>query len=280
MKYSPYIFRGATFCAVVVFFAYSGCSSNSTNSVSSSAYSTPSEKVAVFVNNSATASATWMRTLDGVATPAGTRDSTSAWEDWRISRQYYEQIRFAFDGCDPSLGYQFASWLSDKESHSEGFHYIERCLWARPIQWDSGWSRMRALWYNNGITTIMLSVGSGPPDGKIFNGLLGMLADIDTLKFTRLDSSLSRNAVSDVFQNFAGLDTVINYYLPPGNVPDSLKHVDSVFTNAYQNAYNAWLTQSQVFYTSQFNAGQFNTQYLIPLESAIIAIAVKLKYFS
>ena len=251
---------------------------------------TPSQQTLAFVVSQSGAATTDLQRLDVECDlqPAGPQRSWAARLDWRTARHDYELIRFAYDGFDAVLGYQIAAWLSDTidlaKPNYRGFHYVETLLWAHAgdsvtfngTLYNPVLNMATATLQPSGIQGVMQNTLS---DTKIFTGLLGMLADIDSLKLSRLDSNYSKNSVNDVLSNLEGLDTVINYYIPRNNPPAAFVGVDTAYVNAYTKAWNAWEANVSNYYSSSFDPHtQFAVPYLYPLETAVTNIKAKLGY--
>ena len=177
----------------------------------------PSQRVIDFVDSTAIVSSGnndesgWMDNLDNDADQGHANDVIQGQAEWDSSRHYYERIRFAYEGFGTILDRDSLDSWFNSEFPKKGFHYIETLLW-KPIVPQSEWYKViepatLIMWSGDGITAIQGVIqNSNDVDTKIFTGLLGMLAYIENVDFTKLDSAYSRNTLNDVFSNLEGLD--------------------------------------------------------------------------
>ncbi len=272
--------------------AYLGCLKTPPVSPNAQSKTPPSQLTLLFVTNQVNTCVTWLESgdLNGDLSPQGLWDSNAARTDWRASRHYYEQVRFAFDAFDLSLqNDSIAPWFDNPLSTTNGFHFIERNFWKIPFNaynvFHTVYPQLLVMWTGVEVPAIINVMGNENSDSNIFGGLMGMLADIDSIKLTKADSNFSRNTLNDVFSNLEGLDSVIGYYVPLNtpysNLPDSLRAVDSTFNAAYQTIWSAWqgdtLNNGAYFYSPSFSKSLFEQAYLYPLDSAVAHIADSLK---
>jgi len=189
---------------------------------------------------------------------------------WIDGRNQYEQARFAVEEFDPPGHYFVAAWFSDHPQ--SGFHYIEPLLWSSTPPWGIIHNMVYTLW--NGYVPSIPNVcqGDGFSDGGIFRGMLYTLADIDSLKFSGLDSSYSRNSVNDVYSNFTGIKTVYEFYRD--TVLKYSSGTDSLFNTRMDAAWNNMATTPSDFYTlAAYRKAWYGTTYLYPLDSAVVQVA-------
>ena len=99
-----------------------------------------------------------------------------------------------------------------------------------------------------------------------------MLADIDSLKFSGLDSMYSRNALNDVNSNFLGIQTVYGYYRD--TVAKYAPAADSLYRARMDSASaNLPITANGFYSLIAHNKAWYESTYLYPLDSALAQVA-------
>jgi len=188
----------------------------------------------------------------------GNADSARSW--WRQARDQYEQMRFAAEKFTPTLHQQIATWFTSNPT--EGFHCMEKILFPQctdMIPCDYLGEVLQA-----GLADIPGAIQSIISGSGVFAGFEMMLADIDTIKFSGLDSAYSNNSYNDILSNYTGLDSVYSYY--QSTVRQMSPATDSLFVTLLLRARNAVLTAGSM---AAIDKPNYRIQYLYPLEDAV-----------
>jgi len=271
--YSVFISKPLLFIAVITAFAVlAGCLPKTNPPTGGGTAKTPLENVAAFDSSETINSSYAMQAVDLYTDPANAATGTdSARTNWLRSRHRFERVRFAVEQFDwTNFQAQFAQWFPNPQF---GYHAIEIFLFSSTP--NAANAEQKALTLYGQLSELPTVIQpSTITDAGIFKGLEHMLADIDTIKFSKADSLYSRNSVNDIFSNYEGLDTVINYYYQANST--TLQASDSVFNLRYQAAWNAMLQDSASFYTN-FNKQAYETGYLYPLDTAVAHVAAALE---
>jgi hypothetical protein len=256
-----------THICVIGSFTVVGCLSKS-KPVAPSPGLTRVEKIQNFVTNSLNGCSKSLTSLEGDA-ESSVPDINTGRGLWRSARDQYEQVRFFVEEFYPVYHSQnIAPWFSSDPR--QGFHFIEISLFSSSPDWagsiKSALEGMNAPY----VQVISGSVTAFPvPDSGVFHGLLHMLADIDTVKFTGKDEGYSGNSGNDVFSNYTGLDTIYSYYAD--SVYNYSPVIDSTLKARWKSAWDNTPTDSSRFYA--MDRKNYDSLYLHPLEDAVKQIA-------
>ncbi|HZV12009.1 MAG TPA: hypothetical protein VFA55_02255, partial [Candidatus Kapabacteria bacterium] len=230
----------------------------------------PSQNVVTFVKNTSQNCATYLALLDVQADPGSYRIPDTARKLWREARNQYEQMRFAVEEFAPVYHQRIAAWFTHGVP-TQGFHYIESLLFGADSS-NPNWTAVEsasqgAFGYTQ--ANIPSTIGNATvTDSGIFSGLEYMLADIDSIKFSGLDSVYSKNSYNDIFSNYNGLDSVYSYY--QSVVRDSSVTTDTLFTGCLQRARVALQNAGSL---ALLDKNVYNTGYLFPLDTAVKRVA-------
>ena len=198
--------------------------------------------------------------LDG----AGNLDSALSY--WREGRNQYEQIRFAVEQFVQPLHYLIAAWFTDNPT--QGFHFMEKFLFTPSATLQSlPLVDYPAELIQSNLAEIPDVLTTFASDTGIFRGMLTMLADIDSLKLSGMDSAYSNNSFNDIFSNFTALDTVYGYYRK--SVLLKSPAADSVLRADVQAARMALMQAGSL---TTLDKTHFRTAYLYPLDSAVAKV--------
>jgi hypothetical protein len=230
----------------------------------------PSQYVVAFVKNTSLNCATDLSLLDVQADPGSANIPDSGRALWRRARAQYEQIRFAVEEFAPTYHQRIAAWFTHGVP-TQGFHYLESLLFgtngSNP-SWPTVESASQSM-FSEAESQIPTAIDNAViTDSGIFAGLEYMLADIDSIKFSGLDSGYSKNSYNDIFSNYNGLDSVYSYY--QSIVRDSSAATDSLFTSRLNSAR---LVLQNAGSLAALDKNAYNTGYLFPLDTAVKRVA-------